>query len=297
MKYKKNISDSGIYGFGNKYILSSLVAGIVIYFASWFIFSRYLSGLFKDSRLASEGIYIILSSATTSLIVAHIPFALKTRKIVSNASKAMKGMVLLLDTVSVGVKTGSTIVESLQRASISVTSEELRKRIKIALAEIELGESFDKAIYDMVKGLPKSVSESLKVLIPASRAGSSASTVLQLARDFVRKLMMFDEVRKTSLSLYLYIALISMGIFEVGGVFLLYLSGSMATAAQGSIEIFSVNYAQTWLFLYSTGILLSIFSSLFSAKVIRGRIKLYADYLEVFLTINYIIMGIIPLFL
>lgn len=297
MKYKKNISESGVYDFGNKYILSSLVAGIVIYFASWFIFSRYLSGLFKDSRLASEGIYIILSSATISLIVAHIPFALKTRKIVSNASKAMKGMVLLLDTVSVGVKTGSTIVESLQRASISVTSEELRKRIKIALAEIELGEGFDKAVYDMVKGLPKSVSESLKVLIPASRAGSSASAVLQLARDFVRKLMMFDEVRKTSLSLYLYIALISIGIFEVGGVFLLYLSGSMATAAQGSIEIFSVNYAQTWLFLYSTGILLSIFSSLFSAKVIRGRIKLYADYLEVFLTINYIIMGIIPLFL
>ncbi|MGC8678611.1 MAG: type II secretion system F family protein [Fervidicoccaceae archaeon] len=280
---------------GLDYIIIAMVTGATVFLATILIAPSMISRCCAKSLIGDQLTYLLLISFNIALFASSIPLAIRTRRIVSERDSVVKGIVLLLDTVSVGTRTGSTIVEALRRASKMVPSRILREKINQGIAEMEFGDSIENALLKISKDMPKAVSESIKIMIPASKAGGRAGDVLLVARDFVRRLMMFAEVRKTSLSLYIYIALISIGIFEGGGVFLLYLISKLSTGQQGSIPFITANYIQTWLFLFVTGLLLSIFSSIFVAKIVRGKTKLFADYLSIFLFVNLTIIGLIPL--
>ncbi|MEM3253995.1 MAG: type II secretion system F family protein [Fervidicoccaceae archaeon] len=278
-------------------IAMALALSALTFILSWQLFERFLSSLFSANPFARERTYIVLTSLNLAFIIGSIPLAFRVRKIVREEGNSMRGIVLFLDMVSVGTKTGSNVLDSMRRAVRFVPSEGLKNKLKNAISEVEMGGSFENAVKRSSSGLPKLVSESIKALIPSSQAGPRAGDVLLLARDFVRKLMLFADVRRTSLALYFYISLLSLAIFEGGGVFLIYLISSIVSSSLPSASFLNLNIIQTWTFLFLTGLELSIFSSLFVAKVVRGKIKLSADYAEFFLLVNYITMGLIPLFL
>jgi len=291
------LKSGSLYSFGWNIIAMSLLAGISSFIAAFLLASRIIAHFSPETKIGTQLSYLVLLSLNVATIAWSIPLAYRTRMIVREVDEALKGIVLLLDMVSVGKRTGMTIVDSLRNAARVIPSHILKEKIITGVAEVEYGEALENAVMEAAEGLPRTAAESLKILIPASYAGEKAGEILQLARDFMRRLMMFSEVRRTSLSLYLYIALISVGIFEAGGAFLLYLMSSISSSAYVSIPFITANYIQTWLFLYVTGFLLSVFSSMYVAKVVRGKTKLFSDYLLLFLILNLAIMGIVPIFI
>ncbi len=244
--------------------------------------------------------YWIYLAVSLSLIMAHIPIALRQRIILGELKKLNESIMILTDSLSVNLRTGMNFVSALRRAIQKITSTVLKRRMIILLSIVESGESFERAIKTVSKGLPSYIIDILNVMIPASESGGRAGRVIMISSDFTRRLAAFERSKRGSLSPYFYISLMAIAVFEGATLFLLYLIKSFQQIQQAGMTtgflLTQMNVSETWALVFYMNLLIVILSSIFTSKVVRGKVKYYGDYLVIFTLIHMLIMAIAPLY-
>jgi type II secretory pathway component PulF len=247
--------------------------------------------------LQSYWVFIALS---VSLILAHIPLSIRVRSIMTEMKKLNESVMILTDSLSVNLRTGMNFTGALRRSLQKITSPVLKRRLIIMLSLVESGERFDVALKRVTEGLPSYIIDILSVLIPASESGGKAGRVIMIASDFTRRIAAFDRSKRGSLSPYFYISLMAIAVFEGATLFLLYLIKNFQQISQAGMTGFIVSQmglTQTWALVFYMNLLIVLLSSIFTSKVVRGKIKYYSDYFVIFASLHLIIMGIAPVYL
>ncbi len=299
MKDKQSIKFESVEKIGVLNIIASITLGVFTFAMIISVVPRAMGEYLPPWPLFLESYWFFLAIAL-SLILAHVPIMIRTRTIVTELRKLNESVMLLTDSLSVNLRTGMNFIDAIRKAMNKVTSPVLRTRLSILLSMLEVGENFETAVKKITVGLPPHIVDILNVFIPASESGGRAGQVIMVASDFTRRIISFERSKRSSLSPYFYISFMAIGVFEGATLFLLYLIKNFETISQEGMSGFitsQLSFTEAWTLVYYMNIIVVVLSSIFTSKVVRGKIKFYSDYLIAFMILHLIILGILPIYM
>jgi len=90
----------------------------------------------------------------------------------------------------------------------------------------------------------------------------------------------------------------ALAVFEGATLFLLYLAESFQSQGGGIGGFFSMTLPpdEAWNLMYYSNMIIVILSSFFVSKVVRGKVKYYADYFLLFMLMHVFLLGLAPLY-
>jgi len=247
------------------------------------------------SRIENAKTYMqpyFIFSLINSLIAALLPMAVRTRQITSEINKLNESIIIMYDALSSYLRAGLTLIDSIDKISDKITSRILRHRLKVfvslAMQGVSIGDALNKIIY----GLPTRVAYALLAIIPISESGGKSPEIAILIRDFYDRLQAFDRLKKSTLSMYFYIMLISIIVYETSWLFLSRMYKEMLA---GQTPLFQPVIGVSSFFFFSNMLMLVLifFSSLIVSKIIRGTVKFFADYMTIFLVVHTVFLFIV----
>lgn len=276
---------------GTLHIFSSITIITLVLSLSLPIFEQ----LSFPSRIENAKVYMqpyFLFSLMHSLVAGLIPLAVRTRQIISEINKLNESIIIMYDSLSNYLRAGLTLIDSIDKISNKITSRILKHRLKILVSLSMMGISINDALHKITYGLPTRITNALLALIPISEAGGKSPEIAVLIRDFYDKLQAFDRLKKSAISVYFYIMLASIFVYEASWLFLTRMYKEMLT---GQAPLFQLVIDMSSFFLFSNTIvlLLIFFSSIVISKIIRGTVKYFADYATLFLIIHMIFLFIV----
>lgn len=276
-----------------KLILLSALIGLATFVLSLWEFST--SALIQK-ELVQHVHFRVSIPLTIALIVGHVPILIRERQILKEQRLLYESVIFLFDSLSTGLRTGLNLEESFRVALTRLPSSLLKTRLQSLIQYMESGKDFRLSVAEVVQGLPKLVSEPMLCLVPAYESGGMAKELISNIAEFTRKVVFFIRNKKSSLSAYFYIALVSIAVFDASGVFLLYLIKIFSSLnTKGGFLAIQISFPTACFYIYVMGMIVVLFTSLFISKITREKVKFYADYLIVLLLVHLVVLGIVPI--
>lgn len=276
---------------GDLHIFSSLTIFLLVLSITLMIFKEYSF----PARIEGVSIFLqpyFMLSLLHSFFIASLPLSIRIRQILNEIGKLNESIIILYDSLSIYLRAGLTLIEALDKISNKITSRILRHRIKILISLSMQGVDFQTSLNKVVYGLPVRITNALLALQPVSEAGGKSPEISILIRDFYEGLLAFDRLKRSSLSVYLYIIFLSLIVFEGTNLFLtrLYkeISFSQSSFFQPVLDLPSFFFFSNLLI-----ILVVFFSSMIISKIIRGSIIYFFDYFAILLAIHIVFFYII----
>lgn len=233
-------------------------------------------------------LFVVLYSAA----VALIPLAIRTRQILAEINRLSESVIIMYDSLSTYLRAGLNLVEAIETISEKITSRILKHRLKILVSLASQGVDIETALNKISYGLPTRISNGILALLPVSEAGGRSPEIAVLIRDFYEKLLAFERLKRSSLSVYFYIVLLSLVVYEATTMFLIRmyreLYSTQATFFQPVLDLLTfVSYTN------AITLIVIFFSSLIISKITRGTIKYMSDYLFILLVIHIVFFVVI----
>jgi len=143
------------------------------------------------------------------------------------------------------------------------------------------GYTFREAFEKASKGLPRRFLIYLYVLTDVFEAGGRAVDVAVRASTFFSILRSLEDMREKNLKIYSWIVIMSMIMFEVAGVVLVYfIATSTSFQVMGSAVLTG---DQVVGILFYSGIMISVFAGLLVGKIVKGDARAGIWYIYIFL--------------
>jgi len=255
------------------------------------------SGLSFPGRFEGVGFYMqpyFHFTILQSLAAASLPLAIRVRQIQREVSRLNESVLIMYDSLSSLLRTGMPLMEALDRVADRVTSRILRHRLKIATSLALQGADLDETLSKIVHGLPLRIKNALVGLRAIAEAGGRAPEVAIFMRDFYDKLIAFDRLKKSSLNIYFYILLMSVLVYDIAAIFMIYVYKQVLASPTTFIRPL-LTIPQLLAFANLFMLVLILFTSLLVGKMTRGSIKYSFDYFLLFLVLHSALYAVLAI--
>ncbi|MCE4617620.1 MAG: type II secretion system F family protein, partial [Desulfurococcales archaeon] len=146
---------------------------------------------------------------------------------------------------------------------------------------IRMGYTFRESFEKVSEGLPRRLLIYLSVLTDVFEAGGRAVDVAVRASTFFSILRSLEDMRERNLRVYSWIVVMSMLMFEIAGVVLVYF---IATSTSFQVIGPAVLTAQQVVgILFYSGVIISVFAGLLVGKIVKGDARAGIWYIYLFL--------------